>query len=316
MRAKKIFLTLIVFTCFAFFVINPSPLVNSASESLCLWYSGVLPTLFPFAVGINILTEIGFAQAIGKKLNFIVSKLFHVNGCGAFALIMGLLAGYPAGAKVTADLYDKKLITVAEANCILSFCNNAGPIFITVTAGALLLKSRQIGYVLLFSTIFANIICGILIGLLHKKNASCSTPIFAMKKNTPQPLGALLGNSISSAANTLVVIGGYIVLFGILVKILYLTGILSSNNSVLTGLVSGLMEMTTGIRILSSSPLNMFTKTILSAFILSFGGASIQLQITGILQDVPINMPTYLATQLLKALIASIISAVVFTALF
>lgn len=316
MRIKKILLTLVVFICFGFFIIFPSPLIKSASQSLCLWYTGVLPTLFPFAVGINILTEIGFAQAIGKKLNFFVTKLFRVNGCGAFALIMGLLAGYPTGAKVTADLYEKKLITANEAQCILSFCNNAGPIFITVTAGSLLLKSKEIGYILLLSTILSNIICGILIGRLNKKPELCTGRLFAMGKNKPKPLGAILGNSISSAANTLVVIGGYIVLFGILIKILFLTGILSCKTSIATGLVAGLLEMTNGISLLSSAPLNMFTKTFLSAFILSFGGASIQLQITGILENVPINMPTYYATQIFKALLSAIISATIFIMIF
>lgn len=316
MHTKKILLTIVVFICFTFFIIYPSPLIKSASQSLCLWYTGVLPTLFPFAVGINILTEIGFAQALGKKLNFFVTKLFHVNGCGGFALIMGLLAGYPAGANVTADLYGKKLITTKEAQCILSFCNNAGPIFITVTAGSLLLKSKEIGYILLLSTILSNIICGILIGHLHKKPELCTDRLFAMGKNKPKPLGAILGNSISSAANTLIVIGGYIVLFGILIKILFLTGILSSKAIIATGLVAGLLEMTNGISLLSTAPLNMFTKTFLSAFILSFGGASIQLQITGILESVPINMPTYYATQIFKALLSAIISAIIFIMIF
>lgn len=316
MPSKKIILTIVVFTCFAFFIIYPSPLIKSANQSLCLWYTGVLPTLFPFAVGINILTEIGFAQAIGKRINFIVTKLFRVNGCGGFALIMGLLAGYPTGAKVTSDLYEKNLISAQEAQCILSFCNNAGPIFITATAGSLLLKNNQIGYILLISTILANIICGIFIGHLIQKPKLCEGRLLAMGKNKPQPLGALLGNSISSAANTLVVIGGYIVLFGILVKILYITGILSSKSSILTALVAGLLEMTNGISILSSAPLNMFTKTVLAAFILSFGGASIQLQITGILQNIPINMPVYYATQIFKALLSAIISAFIFILFF
>lgn len=316
MRIKKFLLTIVVFICFAFFIIYPSPLIKSASQSLCLWYTGVLPTLFPFAVGINILTEIGFAQALGKKLNFFVTKLFRVNGCGGFALIMGLLAGYPTGAKSTSDLYEKKLITAKEAQCILSFCNNAGPIFITVTAGSLLLKSKEIGYILLLSTILSNIICGILFGNLNKKPVLCTDRLFAMGKNKPKPLGAILGNSISSAANTLVIIGGYIVLFGILIKILFITGILSSKASIATGLVAGLLEMTNGISLISSAPLNMFTKTFLSAFILSFGGASIQLQITGILQNVPINMPTYYATQIFKALLSAIISAIIFIIIF
>ena len=316
MCKKKILLSIVVFICFTFFIIYPSPLINSASHSLCLWYTGVLPTLFPFAVGINILTEIGFPQAIGKKINFFVTKLFRVNGCGGFALIMGLLAGYPAGAKVTADLYEKKLITANEAQCILSFCNNAGPIFITVTAGSLLLKSKEIGYILLLSTILSNIICGVLIGRLNKKTEFPTNRLFAMGKNNPKPLGTLIGNSISSAANTLVVIGGYIVLFGILIKILFLIGILSSKTSVATGLVAGLLEMTNGISLLSSAPLNMFTKTFLSAFILSFGGTSIQLQITGILENIPINMPTYYATQIFKALLSAIISAIIFIMIF
>ena len=50
---------------------------------------------------------------------------------GSYALLLGLICGYPMGAKLTADLFREGKITKSEAQYLLTFCNNPGPVFIS-----------------------------------------------------------------------------------------------------------------------------------------------------------------------------------------
>ena len=59
--------------------------------------------------------------------------LFNVPGEGAFAFLMGLISGYPVGAKIVTDLKDNNLCTTEEAERMLCFTNNSGPLFIIGT---------------------------------------------------------------------------------------------------------------------------------------------------------------------------------------
>ena len=71
--------------------------------------------------------------------------LFGVPGEGAFALIMGTISGYPMGAKIVADLKEKESVNKVEAERLLAFTNNSGPLFVigAVRNTAYLATSKQ-----------------------------------------------------------------------------------------------------------------------------------------------------------------------------
>ena len=43
-----------------------------------------------------------------KLLSKIMRPLFNVPGEGAYAFIMGVISGYPVGAKIVSDFYKKR----------------------------------------------------------------------------------------------------------------------------------------------------------------------------------------------------------------
>ena len=293
MALRKTFLSIIILISFAFFALYPSVLISSVSNSLILWYKGVFPTLFPFAMGISMLGETGFAEYLGKKLDFLVRVIFKVNGCGAFPLIMGLLAGYPTGAKITADLYAKKLITKEEAQCIMSFCNN------------------PTGYIMLFSTVLSSIITGIIFSHIYPHKISNTAFMNKPRQSSAKSIGTVISDSIYTAAHILILIGGYIILFGIINSILKETGFLTPFGRNISLIISGLLEMTNGINAVCLTDMYTYEKAILSTFFLSFGGLAIQLQIAGFTGEIPINKTLFILSQIFKAFTAAIITAVV-----
>ena len=108
----------------------PKTAVEAASKGINLWLGIVFPSLFPFFAASEILVSSGFIKAAGILLEPVMRPLFNVPGSGSFALLMGVTSGYPVGAKITCDLHKNGLVTKTEAERLLAFTNNSGPLFI------------------------------------------------------------------------------------------------------------------------------------------------------------------------------------------
>ena len=76
-------------------------------------------------------------------------------GVGSFAFIMGIISGYPVGAKIVANFKEQGLCTDVEAERLLSFTNNSGPLFIVGTVGIGFFADTKTGFLLLFTHILA-----------------------------------------------------------------------------------------------------------------------------------------------------------------
>lgn len=62
-----------------------------------------------------------------------MKPIFNVPGIGAYAFIMGIISGYPVGAKIVTEFRKNGECSKAEAERLLSFTNNSGPLFIIGT---------------------------------------------------------------------------------------------------------------------------------------------------------------------------------------
>ena len=67
----------------------------------------------------------------------------------ALALLLGTISGYPVGARITADLRKNKLISKNEAERLVAFTNNSGPIFIAGAVATGMLMDAKLGSILL-----------------------------------------------------------------------------------------------------------------------------------------------------------------------
>jgi len=305
---KKKLISLFIITFIVLLCIFPSQLTNAASKSLILWYTKVLPSLFPFAIAINMLENVGFAKILDKNLSPITKTLFRLNGHGAFPIVFGALAGFPTSANIINDLYKKRLLSLKECQCLMSFSNNPGPIFVISTVGTIFLKNQFFGYIILSATLLSSLVTGIICGKVFKPLTEQKRPVSTQKSEPSIPIGKILASSISSAAQVLVLIGGCIMLFGIIIELLYIASILSPNKPISSGIVSGILEMTTGLEILSRPPIPVEIKIGLCTFIANLGGFSVLMQIFGCACAIPINRLVFMCSHVLKAILATIIS--------
>lgn len=298
--------------------------LNAVKDGLFLWATAVVPSLFPFFVSTELLYSTNIVSYLGKLLNPIMRPLFNVPGEAGFAFIMGLISGYPVGAKIVSNFVENGVCTTEEAERMLSFTNNSGPLFIIGTVGISLFGSTTIGLLLFFTHILACISVGIILRFMSKKisnsNYKSSFSQNSGKYVTFASLGEVLSKSITNAISTILMIGGFVVIFSVIISILNQSYILDNLATILSPvgnlvgipeelvkyILSGILELTNGVSLVSSVPLkSLSTNIIICAFLLGFGGISILLQVFSIISKNKLSIKPYIFGKLLQGILAA-----------
>ncbi len=90
----------------------PEESVAAAREGISLCVDVLIPSLFPFFVISSLLISTGLAGLCARPLESFMRPLFGVGGAGAAALSLGLIGGYPVGARTVAQLVQVALSPV------------------------------------------------------------------------------------------------------------------------------------------------------------------------------------------------------------
>lgn len=317
-----ILLTFALFVIILFLIINPSKYINSAYNGILIWAKAVLPALFPFFFITRLLTELGGIKILANYFQSFMQKVFHVNGMGAYVFLMSMMSGYPVGAKITSELYEKRLISKDEATRLVTFTSTSGPLFVVGTVGAGMFVSAKMGFIILISHFLGAMLNGILYRN-HKYNQKLQ------KSNTKfefeQMADNVLEKSMLSAINSILIVGGYIAVFFIIIDILNDIGLISILSALLdmlfsllgidsyfsNSIVVGFVEMTRGCYELSTYFTDYTVATTVCTFIISFGGLSTMLQAMTFLQRCEIKLIFFFRQKITHAFFACIISYII-----
>lgn len=297
---KKVLLTAAVIAMTVFLLIYPENCLKSARNGLNLWFSIVLPSLLPFMVASFILLETGIVRLISHFFAPVTRFLFSAPGESAYVFLVSAFSGYPVGAKLAGELYAKKQISEADAQAIVRFTSVTGPVFITGAVSAGMLGAPAAGAYLIAAHYLSAVFVGIVFGLLrrnrHKmiRRESFKEALDGFKQDVAvcRPLGSLLSDSIEKSLTTLVKIGGFIVVFSVIMEILTVSGALGAaawvyspiarltgiTNDSLQALIIGGIEMTTGCGAASALTSDIAQKLPVLSSIIAFGGLCIHMQ--------------------------------------
>lgn len=298
--------------------------LSSAKSGLVLWANSIVPVLFPFFVATELLSHTNLTYYLGKILNKFMKPIFNVRGEGSFAFIMGIISGYPIGAKIAANFRENNICSKEECERLLSFTNNSGPLFIIGTVGITMFGNSTIGFLLLITHLLASLTVGFIFRF-WKYNTKYSTNQNSKYVNSKDSiswsnLGGIIGNSISSSINTILLIGGFVVLFSVIISILQTSQLLDVLSSCInplfnllnistdfsTGLISGVLELTNGLNIICNIPAKKLSiNMILASFLLGLGGISILLQVWSAIAKTDLSIKPYILGKLLHACISA-----------
>ncbi|MDO5555475.1 MAG: sporulation integral membrane protein YlbJ [Clostridia bacterium] len=312
-----------LFTMFLLIFSNSN--LSSAKTGLTLWANSVVPSLLPFFIATELLGYTNIISLLGKSLTKFMKPIFNVPGEGAFPFIMGIISGYPMGAKIVSTFKEQSICTNDECERLIAFTNNSGPLFIIGTIGVGLFKDAKIGFLLFLTHILACITVGFLFRWWKSNKRKRTSCINVNNKNFQSKislsnLGEILAFSIMNSINTILLIGGFIVLFSVVISILDDSKILqffansispvlnvfNIPNKFAEGILTGLIEVTNGVCSVSAiSNKYISTNIIICAFLLGFGGISITLQILSITSKSEISIKPYIFGKLLQGVFAA-----------
>lgn len=319
-------------------VMNPETAFEASLNGLRVWWEIVFPALLPFFIAAEILMGLGVVHFMGALLEPLMRPIFRIPGVGAFALAMGLASGYPIGAKITSRLRKDNLCTRIEAERLLSFTNTADPLFMVGAVAVGMFRRPELAFALAGSHYISSILLGLLLRFhgaseeessesLSKENifSKAFRELYRARTLDGRSFGQLFGDSVRDSVNTLLLIGGFIMTFSVLIQILNVFGIISSltsiigyflrpfnvNESVIKSLVNGIFEITIGSETASQATAPLMDKVIATSAIIAWSGISVHAQVASMINGTDIRLFPYIIARCIHAFLSAIVTYVI-----
>jgi sporulation integral membrane protein YlbJ len=337
-QALSLFLGAVAFFLVVSLVTFPEEAFKASVKGLKIWWEVVFPASLPFFIASEILMGFGVVHFLGVLLEPIMRPLFRVPGTGAFVLAMGLSSGFPIGAKLTARLREQNLVSRIEGERLVSFTNNSNPLFLSGAVAVGFFHDVTLSIILMVTHYSSSLIVGFLMRF-YGANSEMSPPeekvslhlllrafqrMHRARLEDGRPLGKLMGDAVTSSVNTLLLIGGFIIMFSVVINILTIINVtdflstavamillpLGVPSTLFPALVSGFFEITIGAQIASASSADLSWKIIVTSGFLAFSGLSVHSQVASILSATDIRYKPFLWAKLMQGVIAALLTLV------
>lgn len=320
------------------FILYPAEVFHSSLRGLSIWWEVVFPSTLPFFVMSELLMGFGIAHFFGILLEPIMRPLFRVPGAGSFVLTMGFASGYPMAAKLTMGLRERGLISKEEGERLVAFTTTSDPLFIFGAVAVGFFQRPELGFYLALIHYGTAILVGLMMRFYPPKenpappSSDRKEPLFiraftAMtraRKEDGRTFGRLLSDAVSSSIQTLLLIGGLIMISSVFMRVLELLHvnlfIMGAFQTILslfslpvhlsTAFMNGLFEVTLGVKESATEQGGMILMHQIAAAsaILAWGGLSVHAQIASILSRTDISYKPLLYGRLLHVGFATISS--------
>lgn len=287
--------------CIIYFIItHPQDSMLYCTEAMDMCFGIIVPTLFPFFVCSGLLIYSGFCETLSKVFSVCMRPLFCVSPMGASAFVLGIVSGYPIGAITAGELYKNSYITKTEAERLLAFCNNSGPLFILCSVGVAMYSNIKYGIILYVCHIIASVITGVIFRFYKHNDYMSPKTIMTSDKRS---VGTIFSISLNNAITNMLTVCGAVVFFSVISRIL--VSHLPLNNT-LYALTMSLLEFVSGTKAISALGIDMGTKLVLTAFVVGFAGLSVHLQVLSSVAKYELSLLPYVLGKLVHGLLSAL----------
>lgn len=261
---KNIFLFVIFLYCTLFIIFNTHTIGEYISIALdrCIYI--IIPSLFAMMTFSGILIKSGI---MGQGS---VVKIF----------VLSMFAGYPVGAKMISEEFERKNITKKQAELYISVCFGAGPAFIFGCISDILFKGSSAGIIILISAVSVNfLVLSVILFAERKEKRKVSERNICFNSE-------ILVNSVISGGRNIFSICVMIVFFSVFTCILngsgiteFISEIISRISGTDSATVSKMTESILEVTNLGTLERNNYTLLPFVCSAVSFGGVCVILQI-------------------------------------
>lgn len=290
---KKTMLNILAITAAALMIFFPEKSIQFSKQALNMCYEVIIPSLFPFFICSGLLVYSGFAQSISSLFRPVMKPLFNVNENGAAAFVLGIISGYPLGAVTACQLYESAYLSKSEAERLLAFCNNSGPLFILGAVGIAMYQSPKIGIILYISHIISAVLVGILAGFYGRNKFSAPASRLGIADESPaQIFSKVLANSINSILTVCGAIIFFFTVSGIIIGFMPFSPALNA-------LISAFLEFAGGIKRISMLDLPINIRVVASSFAVGFAGLCVHIQVMSVTAKYGLSLKPYIIGKIL-----------------
>jgi len=316
-------------------VLFPQEAFEASLHGFDIWWNIVFPALLPFFIMAQILIGLGIVHMMGVFLEPIMRPLFNVPGVGSFVLAMGLASGFPLGAILTADMRRKQMLGKIEAERLLSFVNTADPLFMFGAVAVGMIGVPETGILIASAHYLSTISVGLIMRFYQKNKTYIASESLSRQKNIlyrslqemsearkkdGRPMGQLMGDAIKKSIETMLLIGGFIILFSVIIRILtvvglvkhfsvlinFLLNLLGLDTGLAPAVISGLLEIDLGCQFAASSHAPMQDILIVTGFIVAWSGVSVHAQVASIISDTDLSILPYIWARGIHSVLAGL----------
>ena len=295
---------------FCFYYISfPAQVSACAKAGVLLWFNQIFPLLFIFTILSNLIISTNVLQSVPNKYILLLTYL------------IGIIFGFPIGAKLTADFYSIGYIDKKHVETLSALSNHFSLPFIITYA-----FSEQLGihnrYSIYLVSLYLPSVIGVLIMLSLTKNGSdfqshnlsntdCLTqkiPAQGFKLNMQ-----IVDAGIMKGFETLIKLCGYIVLFSIVSRIPQTIAQKADCNMPLSAdIIGAFFETTNGIGIVCGLCIPRTLSIVLCIALLSFGGVSCMVQTKSIFRDTGFRLYRYILLKAAMSILSCLLCIILF----
>lgn len=290
----------VVCACFALY---PEAVLSGAQSGLALCINAVIPSLLPFMVISACIIKSGFSRPLGAVLSKVLSPLTGLSQSGSVCFVTGLVGGYGAGARAVLECYNNGQISKEEAQRLLAFCNNAGPLFIIGTVGIGFFANKSIGIMLFAVQLITAVLCArFFSGKFKGQNKKIREEWDFYIKNKPST-GGLITKAAIESGSAIITACVFVITFSAILEILPFGSY---------SILSGILEVTRGCAELSRRGTQALP--FISA-LLSWGGMSVHFQANALCEG-KFKMKTYYIGKVTASVIAFLLTRFAYTDIY
>ena len=303
----QLFFGFFVLFCLLLILKNPEVAVSYMNRGLLLCAKTVIPSLFPFMVISELIVRGGIGERLIRRTCKPLCRLLGFSDAGCCAWLLGILCGFPVGAKCTVLAYKSQRMDRAEAERLLSCSNIPSSAFLISAVGISLWGNKSFGIALYAILLLLSLGTALLTRPSHKQTAEPKNSSSLPALDPPTAMGAsLFTESIASATGSMLLVCSYVVFFSALLGTL---GIMLSSlgaSEELRTVLFCLCELSGGVS-QAATLQNTALAALLTAFAVGWSGLSVHCQVLSVCDGTSLSFRAYFCAKLLQGLACALV---------
>lgn len=303
-KMKKIVTLCLVYSMLFLAIIFSKQAAEGTRKGIGVCLNILIPSLFAFMMISNLIATTKFCTVLARPFKFLFKILFKATSLETTIILLSFIGGYPIGAKLLSNAVKHNYITSKKASILLCFCVNCGPAYLISVVGNILFDNFKIGVILYIAQIFSSIIVGFFVMHFCYKEKYNNKEEITYKKLTPE----IFVSTVLDTSRALFVICSFVVafsgLFGIVCEFI------KPLSDKCKMIVSGFFEVTNAV---NSFNINDYLNPVMViAFLTSFGGICVIVQVIALVKQSKINIKPFLTVKLIYVFVVLNVTTLIF----